>query len=87
MDRELEEELQRVLAEYSSIQLVLEGFMRNLSATMPDMNFHILKAFDEAVKQLSMASEGKARHLPETLRMTEQMRLILIGEGKRRPEN
>ena len=87
MDREREEELQRVLAECSAIQLVLEGFMRNLCATMPEMKFHVLKAFDEAVKQLSAASEGKARHLPETLRMTEQMRLILIGEGKPRPPN
>ncbi len=80
MDREIEEEFQRVLAECLASQLVLEAFMRNLRAAMPDMKVQILKAFDDASRQLSAASEGKARHLPETLKMIEQMRVILIED-------
>lgn len=86
MDREREEECQRILAEHVSIQLLLEAFMRNLRVAAPDMKIQFLKAFDDAAKQLSIASGGKAAHLPETLKIIEQLRLTLIDERKSQRE-
>jgi hypothetical protein len=45
----------------------------------------ILQALDEAAnhaENLSIVRGAKAGHLPVTLRIIEQMRLMLVGKGK-----
>jgi hypothetical protein len=49
------------------------------------MRIHVLKAFDDAAntaEKLSLAAGSKAGHLPEALRVIEQMRAMLGGKSK-----
>jgi len=84
----IEGQIERLAAENLAMQLVLTCLVRNLYA-IPGLKIHFLKAFDDAAndaEQLSIAAGREAGHLPETLHIIEQMRLMLIGKDEPKRE-
>ncbi|MCK1287214.1 hypothetical protein IVB41_25215 [Bradyrhizobium sp. 44] len=84
---ELDEQVIKISAETLAMQFVLTCLLQRLGAL--NVGFTILQAFDDAAnhsEQFSIGAGKKAGHLPETLRIIEQMRLMLVGEGKPRRE-
>jgi hypothetical protein len=84
-ERELAKELERIAADNLAMQLVLNCLLRSLYTAVPSVKIHILKAFDDAAnyaENFSIAAGSKAGHLPETLRIIEQMRAMLVGQDK-----
>lgn len=87
--RKLEKEMVGIAAESLATQTVVIELFRSLCRTIPGFDFHVLKAIDDAankIEQLSVAAGTKAGHLPETLRIIEQLRAMLKGEDKPRRE-
>jgi hypothetical protein len=82
---ELTAEFTKMAAENLAIQFVLTCLLQRLSAVSPAVRATILLAFDDAAnhaENFSISAGAKAGHLPETLRIIEQMRLMLVGEDK-----
>ncbi|MET4721688.1 hypothetical protein ABIF63_005794 [Bradyrhizobium japonicum] len=85
----LQREMRRLAAENLAQQFVLTCFFQRIGQAIPGSKITILQAFDDAAnhaEQFSIASGREAGHLPETLRIIEQMRLMLVGEDKPRRE-
>jgi hypothetical protein len=81
----LEAQLRRLSGENLAVQLVLDSLLHTLNFAIPGMRIHVLKAFDDTAntaEKLSLAAGSKAGHLPETLRVIEQMRAMLGGKSK-----
>jgi hypothetical protein len=89
VSEELKKEIERLAAENLAFQFVLTCFFQRLGATIPATRIAILQAFDDAAnhaEQFSIGAGRQAGHLPETLRIIEQMRLMLVGEDKPKRE-
>lgn len=86
--REIEavkKEVVSVAAENLAIQFVLTCVFQRLGQTKPDLREPILQAFDDAAnhtENFSIVGGRQSGHLPETLRIIEQMRLMLVGKDK-----
>ena len=68
-----------------AMQFVLTSLLQRIGEGNPSMRRLILQALDEAAnhaENYSIVRGAKAGHLPETLRIIEQMRLMLVGKGK-----
>jgi hypothetical protein len=82
-------EVTAVAAENMALQLVLACFFHRLGETIDAARVPILQAFDDAAnhaEKFSIIGGKQSGHLPETLRIIEQMRLMLVGEDKPKRE-
>lgn len=90
MEKEIEalkRELTLLTAENLAMQFVQTCLLQRLGEANPALRGSILQAFDDAAnhaERFSIAGGGQAGHLPETLRIIEKMRLMLVGEDKPR---
>ena len=88
MDNAIEairKEIVALTAENLAMQFILTSLLQRISEGNPSMRRLILQALDEAAnhaENFSIVRGAKAGHLPETLRIIEQMRLMLVGKGK-----
>jgi hypothetical protein len=81
----IRKEIVALTAENLAMQFVLTSLLQRISEGNPSMRRLILQALDEAAnhtENFSIVRGAKAGHLPETLRIIEQMRLMLVGKGK-----
>jgi hypothetical protein len=84
---ELQDQVVKISAENLAMQFVLTCLLQRLGALNVGFRIPILQAFDDAAnhaEQFSIGAGTQAGHLPETLRIIEQMRLMLVGEDKPR---
>ena len=84
----LQKEVTALTAENLAMQFVLMCFLQRVGEGNPSLRVPILQAFDDAannVESFSIIRGRQAGHLPETLRIIEQMRLMLVGKDK--PKN
>jgi len=82
---ELKKELTRLTAENLAMQFVFNCMLNRVIQQNPSIREIALQAFDDAAnhaENFSIRAGIKAGHLPETLRIIEQMRLMLVGEDK-----
>jgi hypothetical protein len=81
----VQKELVALAAENLAMQFVLTCLLRRIGQANPALRAPIVQAFDDAAnhaENFSIVGGAKAGHLPETLRIIEQMRLTLVGEDK-----
>jgi hypothetical protein len=81
----IRKEIVALTAENLAMQFVLTSLLQRIGEGNPSMRRLILQALDEAAnhaENYSIVRGAKAGHLPETLRIIEQMRLMLVGKGK-----
>jgi hypothetical protein len=82
-------EIVALTAENLAMQFVLTCFLQRIGEANPALQVLIMQAFDDAAnhaENFSIASGAKAGHLPETLRIIEQMRLMLVGKDEPKRE-
>jgi hypothetical protein len=85
----VKKEIVSLNAEKLAIQFVLTCLLGKLGDRAPGIRPQILQAFDEAAnyaEQFSIVGGKQSGHLPETLRIIEQMRLMLVGRDKPKRE-
>jgi hypothetical protein len=85
----VKQEITKLAAENLALQFVLLSFLQRFGEAVPPAQPIILKAFDDAAnnaEQFSIVRGRQSGHLPETLRVIEQMRLIFAGENKPKRE-
>jgi len=83
----LKREITLLTAENLAMQFVQSCMLQRLGEASPALRGPILQAFDDAAnhaERFSIIRGGQAGHLPETPRIIEQMRLMLVGEDKPR---
>jgi hypothetical protein len=81
----IQEQILAISAENLAMQFVLARLLKRISETSPSLKGPILQAFDDAAnaaENISIVGGAKSGHLPQTLRIIEQMRLMLVGEDK-----
>ena len=81
----IQKELALLTAENLALQFLFTCMMQRIGENNPAMRSTILQAFDDAanhVERFSIVGGTQAGHLPETLRIIEQMRLMLVGKDK-----
>jgi hypothetical protein len=81
----IRKEIVALTAENLAMQFVLTSLLQRISEGDPSMGRLILQALDEAAnhtENFNIVRGAKAGHLPETLRIIEQMRLMLVGKDK-----
>lgn len=86
---ELEEQVTKISAENLAMQFVLTCLLQRLGSLNVGFRIPIMQAFDDAAnhaEQFSIGAGNKAGHLPETLRIIEQMRAMLVGKDQPRRE-
>lgn len=82
---EIKGQIEKLTAENLAMQFVLACLLQRLGALNVGFRIPILQAFDDAAnyaENFSISAGSKAGHLPETLRIIEQMRLMLVGKDK-----
>lgn len=85
----LQKELRALTAENLAMQFVLTCFFQRLGEAIPVTRLSVLQAFDDAAnhaENFSIVGGAKSGHLPETLRIIEQMRLMLVGKDEPKRE-
>jgi hypothetical protein len=85
----LRKEIVVLTAENLAMQLVLICLLQRLGEAEPSLTAPFIQAFDDAAnhaEKFSIVGGTKSGHLPETLRIIEQMRLMLIGKDKPKRE-
>jgi hypothetical protein len=85
----VQKEIVALTAENLAMQFVLTCLLKRISESSPSLKGPILQAFDDAAnhaERFSIVAGAKAGHLPETLRIIEQMRLMLVGKDKPKRE-
>ena len=78
-------ELTKLTAENLAMQFVLTCLLHRLGASNVGLQTPILQAFDDAAnhaENFSIRAGARAGHLPETLRIIEKMRLMLVGKDE-----
>jgi hypothetical protein len=81
----IRKEILALTAENLAMQFVLISLLQRIGEGNPSMRGLILQALDDAAnyaENFSIVRGAKAGHLPETLRIIEQMRLMLVGKDK-----
>lgn len=82
---QIKREMTLLAAENLAMQFVQTCILQRLGEAQPELRATILQAFDDAAnhaENFSLRAGGKAGHLPETLRIIESMRLMLVGKDK-----
>lgn len=85
----LKREIELLAAENMAVQLLLLSVVQRLGRTSPEVGKAIRAAFEDAAnnaESMSILAGGQAGHLPETLRIIEKLRLVLVGEDKPKRE-
>jgi hypothetical protein len=85
----LQEEIVAMAAESLAMQFVLTCLLQRIVEGNPALRGYILQAFDDAANQaenFSIVRGIKSGHVPETLRIIEQMRLLLTGRDEPKRE-
>jgi hypothetical protein len=85
----LKKEIVLLTAENLAVQFVLTCLLKRIGEATPSLSMPIAQAFDDAAnhaENFSIAGGIKSGHLPETLRIIEQMRLMLIGKDEPKRE-
>lgn len=85
----IQKEIVGLTAENLAMQFVLTCMMQRIGEASPSLKGAILQAFDDAAnhaEHFSIVGGRQSGHLPETLRVIEQMRLMLIGKDKPKRE-
>jgi hypothetical protein len=85
----IKDEVAKLAAESLATQFVLTCFFQRVGQAIPATRIAILQAFDDAAnhaERFSIVGGRQSGHLPETLRIIEQMRLMLVGEDKPKRE-
>jgi len=78
-------ENESLAAETFALQLLLISLCHRIGETSPDLRTPILQAFDDAAnnaERFSIAAGRNAAHLPESLRIVEQLRAALMGPSR-----
>jgi hypothetical protein len=81
----IKKELFLLTAENLAMQFVFTCIMQRIGEGNPSLRGPILQAFDDAAnhaERFSIVGGTQSGHLPETLRIIEQMRLMLVGKDK-----
>ncbi|CEG08728.1 hypothetical protein BN961_02146 [Afipia felis] len=81
----LKHQISILAAEGLAMQFLLTCIFQRVGEAQPSTRSIIMQAFDDAAnhaEQFSISGGSKAGHLPETLRIIEQMRMMLVGKGK-----
>jgi hypothetical protein len=82
---QMKREITLVAAESLALQYILTMMASNLANAYPPMRPIILQAFDSAAnvaEHLSIEQGPRSGHVPETLRIIEQLRSALTGAAK-----
>ena len=85
----IQKEIVSLTAENLAMQFVLTCILQRIGKGNRSLRGHVLQAFDDAAnhaENFSIAGGTKSGHLPETLRIIEQMRLMLVGKDKPKRE-
>ena len=86
---QVKSEIVKLTAENLAMQFVLTCLMQRLGESNALLKGPILQAFDDAAnhaERFSIVGGRQSGHLPETLRIIEQMRLMLVGKDKPKRE-
>lgn len=86
---QVKSEIVKLTAENLAMQFVLACLMQRLGESNASLKGPILQAFDDAAnhaERFSIVGGRQSGHLPETLRIIEQMRLMLVGKDKPKRE-
>lgn len=86
---QIKSEIVKLTAENLAMQFVFTCMMQRIGESTPKIRSQILQAFDDAAnhaERFSIVGGRKSGHLPETLRVIEQMRLMLVGKDKPKRE-
>lgn len=78
-------EIALLAAETLALQYILTMVASNLISAFPAMRPTILQAFDRAAnvaERLSIEKGTRAAHVPETLRIIEQLRAAITGKDQ-----
>jgi hypothetical protein len=81
----IQKEMVALTAENLAMQFVLARLLKRISEASPSLKGPILQAFDDAANQaenISIVGGKQSGHLPQTLRIIEQMRLMLVGKDE-----
>lgn len=87
MDRvdELKREIAAIAAENLALQFVLTCLVQRIGEAAPALSKPLLQAYDDAAnhaERFSLLAGKQSGHLPETLRIIEAMRSMLVGKDK-----
>jgi hypothetical protein len=86
---QIKSEIVKLTAENLAMQFVMACFMQRIGEANILLRGPILQAFDDAAnhaERFSIVGGKQSGHLPETLRIIEQMRLMLVGKDKPKRE-
>jgi hypothetical protein len=81
----LKKEIIALTAENLAMQFVLTCLLQRIGEANTALRGPIIQAFDDAAnhaERFSIVGGAKSGHLPETLRIIEQMRLMLVGKDE-----
>lgn len=82
---QLKHEVEMLASESLAHSIILQLLMKNVGDATPGLRPLVIKSFDDAAdfaESLSIARGKDAAHLPETLRIIEQLRRNLTGKSK-----
>jgi hypothetical protein len=82
---ELKKEIAAIAAENLALQFVFTCLVQRLGEVDPALKKPILQAYDDAAnhaEKFSLLAGKQSGHLPETLRIIEMMRSMLVGRDK-----
>lgn len=82
---DIQREIALLTAENLAMQIVQTCLLQRLGEAFPQSRGAVLRALDDAAnhaENFSLRAGRQAGHLPETLRIIEQMRSMLVGKDK-----
>ena len=82
---ELKKEIAAIATENLALQFLFTCLVQRIGEADPSHKKPILQAYDDAAnhaEQFSLLGGKQSGHLPETLRVVEMMRLMLVGQNK-----
>lgn len=82
-------EISKLAAENLAVQFILTSFFQRLGEANASVREPILQAFNDAAdnaESFSIIGGRQSGHLPETLRIIEQLRTVLAGQSKPKDE-
>lgn len=85
MDDDTKRELVALAAESMAVQAILCQLARRVSAISPELSAAVIDSFDDAAnfaEKISLAKGKASGHLPESLRIIEDLRRVVTGHDK-----
>ena len=89
MEENIKNEIASLAAETMALQFLFVSLCQQLGEAAINLRTPITKAFDNAAdmaENFSLAGGRHSGHLPETLRIIEQLRATLLGQSKPKRE-